>query len=118
MGCAQAGATSKSLGFGRPNLLGRKEKRTSFERREEQSALGRGLRGSVSKEAEDARENGRNTAERLRGKRELNAYLRSAAGEPNVRKNVRLGPRGASAPIKFPQNRKILKPRNIRGHTK
>ncbi|KAJ1179129.1 hypothetical protein NDU88_004365 [Pleurodeles waltl] len=31
MGCVQAGATSKSLGRGRPNLLGRKEKRTSFE---------------------------------------------------------------------------------------
>ncbi|KAJ1122696.1 hypothetical protein NDU88_001181 [Pleurodeles waltl] len=51
------------------------------------------------KEAEDAREQRKKHGKTARGKRELNAYLRSAAGEPNVRKNVRLGPRGASAPI-------------------
>ncbi|KAJ1201859.1 hypothetical protein NDU88_005663 [Pleurodeles waltl] len=59
--------------------------------------------GSEKALRKQTKSQGRNTAERLRDKRELNAYLRSAAGETNVQKNVRLGPRGASAPIIYAQ---------------
>ncbi|KAJ1210827.1 hypothetical protein NDU88_006189 [Pleurodeles waltl] len=60
-------------------------------RREEQTALGRGSEKVLQKKMKSrfgsfpGRKHGR-TAERLRGKRELNAYLRSAAGETNVQR--------------------------------
>ncbi|KAJ1154933.1 hypothetical protein NDU88_007672 [Pleurodeles waltl] len=96
-GSAQAGATSKNLGRGRSNLLD--ERRLPSTTRGTDRTRPR-LRESATKEMKSR---GRNTAERLRGKRELNAYLRSAAGETNVQKNVRFGPRGASAPIIYAQ---------------
>ncbi|KAJ1167996.1 hypothetical protein NDU88_008378 [Pleurodeles waltl] len=87
-GSAQAGATSKNLGRGRSNLLN--ERRLPSTTRGTDGTRPR-LRESAMKENEVAlwvlsrKKHGR-TAKRLRGKRELNAYLRSAAGETNVQR--------------------------------
>ncbi|KAJ1166344.1 hypothetical protein NDU88_006748 [Pleurodeles waltl] len=83
-GSAQAGATSKNLGRGRSNLLG--ERRLPSTTRGTDGTRPRlRLRKKMKSRFARKKKHGR-TAERLRGKRELNAYLRSAAGETNVQR--------------------------------